>query len=53
MLGGGVVVTTGLPGPVELLRLTSADAPAFADHVARDRARLHAGRRRDRRRARA
>jgi ribosomal-protein-serine acetyltransferase len=35
-----VTLSTGLPGPVELSRLTSADAAAFADHVARDRARL-------------
>jgi ribosomal-protein-serine acetyltransferase len=40
MLGGGVVLSTGLPGRVELRRLTTADAAAFADHVARDGARL-------------
>jgi ribosomal-protein-serine acetyltransferase len=40
MLDGGVVLSTGLPGRVELRRLTTADAAAFASHVARDVARL-------------
>lgn len=40
MLDGGVVLSTGLPGQVELRRLTTADAAAFAAHVAGDGARL-------------
>jgi RimJ/RimL family protein N-acetyltransferase len=40
MLDGGVVLSTGLPGRVELRRLTTADAAAFAGHVAGDVARL-------------
>jgi ribosomal-protein-serine acetyltransferase len=40
MLEGGVALNTGLPGTVELRRLTTADAAAYADHVARDGARL-------------
>jgi ribosomal-protein-serine acetyltransferase len=40
MLEGAVVLGTGLPGRVELRRLTPADAAAFAAHVASDGARL-------------
>ena len=40
MLETPVVLETGLPGPVTLQRITTADAVAFADHVDGDLARL-------------
>ena len=40
MLEMPVVLETGLPGPVTLQRITTADAVAFADHVEGDLARL-------------
>ena len=40
MLEMPVVLETGLPGPVTLQRITTADAVAFADHVDGDLARL-------------
>ena len=40
MLENAVELDTGLPGPVVLRALTTADAVAFADHVAGDLPRL-------------
>jgi ribosomal-protein-serine acetyltransferase len=40
MLGAGVELQTALPGTIVLRRLTTADADAFARHVARDGSRL-------------
>jgi RimJ/RimL family protein N-acetyltransferase len=40
VLENAVVLETGLPGPVVLRALTTADADAFADHVAGDLPRL-------------